>query len=129
MAHALFTAMFLRFIITQIDDVSHKPQGLFVAANDLIDSGELPLEERKQLREIIIWFNKNLPSPRRMAANRAIFWFKSSADECIKRMWELVYLLRYHGYLVEVEKCRELVNIIYEDSFQVAAYPSKDDRR
>jgi hypothetical protein len=121
--------MFLRFVITQVDDVSHKPQGLFVAAHELIDSGELPLDERDQLREILIWFNQNLPSPRRMAASPAIFWFKSSADECIERMWELVEALRYHGYLVEVEKCRELANIIYEDKFQMAAYPSRDDRR
>jgi len=121
--------MFLRFAITLIDDDSHKPQGLFVAAHDLIDSGELPLDERNQLREILIWFNRNLPSPSRMVASRASFWFKSDADECIKRVWELAHLLRYHGYLVEVEKCRELGNIIYEDKFQVAAYPSKDDRR
>jgi hypothetical protein len=122
-------AMFLRFVITQIDDVSHKPQGLFVAAQDIIDSGVLPPDERDQLREIVIWFNKNLPSPRRMVASRAIFCFKSGADECIKRMWELAEALRYHGYLIEVEKCRELANILYEDSYQVAAYPSKGDRR
>ena len=121
--------MFLRFVITQIDDVSKKPQGLFVAAEDLLDSGALSLDERLQLREVIIWFNKNLPSPRFEFASRRIFWFKSSAEDCVKRMWELTHLLRYHGYLVEVEKCRELGNIVYEDSFQVAAYPSVNDRK
>jgi hypothetical protein len=121
--------MFLRFVITQLDDVSHKPQGLFVAADNLIESGTLSAEERLQLREVIIWFNKNLPSPRSMVPSRAIFWFKSSADECIKQMWELTQVLGHHGYLVEVEKCRVLGNIIYEDKFQVAAYPSKHDRK
>ncbi len=58
---------------------------------------------------------------------RATFWFKSSADECIKQMWEMVYLLRLHGYLVEVQKCRELGNVVWEDNFQVAAYPSLRD--
>lgn len=119
--------MFLRFVITQIDEDSHKPQGLFSAAYELLDSGDLTLHERNQLREILIWFNKNLPSPRRMVASRAIFWFKSSADECVKRMWELTHLLRYYGYLVDVEKYKVLGNIIYEDNFQVAAYPSKYD--
>jgi hypothetical protein len=123
------TAMFLRFVITQIDEDSHKPQGLFQAAYDLLESGDLSVDERGQLREVLIWFNKHLPSPRRMVASRAIFWFKSSADECINRVWELAHLLRYHGYLVDVQKCRELGNIIYEDSFQVAAYPSKRDRK
>jgi hypothetical protein len=121
--------MFLRFVITLIDDVSHKPQGLFVAAHELLDSGDLSLVERDLLREVIIWFNKNLPSPRSMVASRAIFWFKSSADECIKQMWELTHVLQHHGYLVEVEKCKVLGNIIYEDKFQVAAYPSKHDRK
>jgi hypothetical protein len=121
--------MFLRFVITQIDDVSHKPQGLFQATYRLLESGDLSLAERDSVREVIIWFNKNLPSPRNMVASRAIFWFKSSAGECIKRMWELAYLLRHHGYLVEVEKCRELGNIIYRDEFQVSAYPSKYDRK
>jgi hypothetical protein len=121
--------MFLRFVITLIDDVSHKPKGLFVAADELLESGDLSLVERELLREVIIWFNKNLPSPRRMAASRAIFWFKSSADECIKRMWELAHVLEHHGYLVEVEKCRVLGNIIYEDTFQAAAYPSERDRK
>jgi hypothetical protein len=95
----------------------------------LLESGDLSLDERDLLREVLIWFNKNLPSPRNMVASRAIFWFKSSADECMKRMWELTHLLRHYGYLVEVEKCRELGNIIYEDEFQVAAYPSKHDRK
>lgn len=121
--------MFLRFVITQIDDVSHKPQGLFQAAYELLESGDLSASERDLLREVIIWFNKNLPSPRGMVASREIFWFKSSADECISRMWELTHLLRHHGYLVEVEKCRGLGNIIYDDKFQVAAYPSKHDRK
>ena len=121
--------MFLRFVITQIDEDSHKPQGLFVAAHELLDSGELPSAERHHLREVLIWFNKNLPSPRYEFASRRIFWFKSSAHDCIKRMWELTHLLRYHGYLVEVEKCRELGNIVYEDNYQVAAYPSENDRK
>lgn len=119
--------MFLRFAITQIDEVSHKPQGLFIAAHELLDSGELSQEERHQLRDVLIWFNKHLPSPRIGLASRKIFWFKSSADDCIKRMWELTHLLRYHGYLVEVERCKKLGNIVYEDNFQVASYPSDDD--
>lgn len=121
--------MFIRFVITRIDDVSHKPQGLFVAAYDLLDSVDLSLDEHNQLREVLIWFSKNLPSPRWEYANRAIFWFKSSAEECVKRMWELANLLGIHGYHVELQKWRELGNIVYEDDFQVAAYPSVYDQK
>src|SRR5262249_28115553 len=119
--------MYLRFVITKIDDTSHKPQGLFVTSNDLLDEGELSPDQRDQLRELMIWFNKNLPSPKIGYASRAIFWFKSDAEDCIKRMWELVNLLREYGYHVDMYKYRELGNIIYEDRFQVACYPSNDD--
>jgi hypothetical protein len=55
--------MFLRFAVTQIDEESHKPQGIFVAAYDLIDSCELTKEESKQLGELLDWFSENLPNP------------------------------------------------------------------
>lgn len=76
--------MFLRFAVTQIDEDSHKPQGIFVAAHDLKDSCELTQEESKQLRELLDWFSENLPNPPEdFYASRAIFWFKSSAHETI----------------------------------------------
>lgn len=122
--------MYLRFTTTRIDEDSHKPQGVFVAAYSLLDSGDLNPDERKRIHEILIWFQKNLPTPpKRFSTGRAIFWFKSSAQESIKQVWELVYALRQHGYYVEVQKCRHLANICFEDRFQVAAYPSKLDGR
>jgi hypothetical protein len=127
---SLINAMFLRFAITQIDEDSHKPQGIFVAVYDLIDSCELTQEESKQLRELLDWFSENLPTPPEdFYASRAIFWFKLSAHETINRIWELVHLLRLYGYHIEVRKARRLSNISYEDEFQVAAYPSTRDSR
>ncbi len=120
--------MFLRFTITQIDEDSHKPQGVFSAAYSLLDSGDLDSVEWKQLRELLDWFDENLSSPPdSFYASRAIFWFKSDAHENISRIWEMVYLLREHGHHIEVHKCRLLANISYEDKFQVAAYPSGRD--
>ena len=122
--------MFLRFAITQIDEDSRKPQGVFVAAYALLDSGDLGSEESKRLRELLNWFSENLPSPpENFYASRAIFWFKTNAHESINRIWELVHLLRSHGYLFQVYKCRHLANVSYEDEFQVAAYPSAKDAR
>lgn len=78
--------MFLRFTITQIDEDSHKPQGVFVAAYGLLDSGDLDSVEWKRLRELLDWFNEHLPHPPdSFYASRAIFWFKSSAHENISR--------------------------------------------
>jgi hypothetical protein len=62
-------------------------------------------------------------------SRRAIFWFKSTAEENIRKVWELVYMLREHGHHVEVQKCRRLGNIVWEDDFQAAAFPSDSDGR
>ncbi len=122
--------MFLRFAVTQIDEDSRKPQGVFVAAYALLDSCKLAPEESERLRDLLDWFSQNLPNPPEdFYASRAIFWFKSSAHETINRIWELVQMLRSHGYHVEVHKSRRLANVSYEDEFQVAAYPSDRDAR
>jgi hypothetical protein len=122
--------MYLRFVTTRIDKASHRQQGVFAASYALLDSGNLTREESDHVRQIQIWFNTNLPTPpKTFDAHRAIFWFKSSAEESIKNVWELVHLLRQHGHHVEVQKCRRLGNILWEDQFQVAAFPSKADGR
>jgi hypothetical protein len=120
--------MFMRFVTTRVHKDSHQPEGVFAAAHSLLDSDFLDSDEWKRLREIPIWFNKNLPHPPdRFFADRAIFWFKSSAKESIGRIWELVHALRIHDYHVAVYKCRRLANIAYQDKYQVAAYPSELD--
>ena len=125
--------MFLRFVITQVDEDSRHPQGLVAAAYELLNSGSLNSIEWTRIREILDWFDQHLPAPpEEFSAGRAIFWFKSrkrKARESMQRMWELVYLIREHGYHVEVHKCRTLANICYEDEIQVAAYPSARDSR
>jgi hypothetical protein len=122
--------MFLRFTTTVIDEDSRKPQGVFVAAYDLLDSYSLDSSEAERLRQLLHWFSENLPAPpEEFSASRAIFWFKSHVHESISRIWELVHLLRLHGHHVEVYKARHLANVAYEDEYQVAAYPSDRDSR
>ena len=120
--------MYLRFVVTRVDEDSKSPQGVFVTADDLLKSGDLNSEEYRQLRTLIDEFNESLPGPPdEFRASRAIFWFKSTAKKNIRRVWELVQILRGDGYYVEVHKCRRLANICFEDKFQVAAYPSDRD--
>jgi hypothetical protein len=122
--------MYLRFVTTRIDQDSHKPQGVFVAAYSLLDSGDLAPDEWTRMREIMNWFEKNLPAPpKSFSASRAIFWFKSSAKDSIEQIWELIEMLRQHNHYVEIHKCRRLANIRYYDRLQVAAYPSNLDCR
>lgn len=71
--------MFLRFSVKQVDEDSRKPRGVFRAAYDLLDNGELDSKEREQLRTILDWFDEHLPSPPEdFYASRATFWFKST---------------------------------------------------
>ena len=122
--------MFLRFVTTRIHDDSHKGQGVFAAAYALLDSGNLTRDETQYLSDLLNCFNANLPQPpKTFNAKRAIFWFKSTSGESIRKIWELVYLLRQHEYHIEIQKCRRLGNIPWEDKFQVAAFPSKLDAK
>jgi hypothetical protein len=122
--------MYLRFVTKRIDEDSHKQKGVFVAAYELLDSGDLSKEEWRRVREILNWFNRSLPHPPNdFKPGRAIFWFDTKAKDCIGRVWELVAILREHGHYVEVFKCRRLANVHYRDDFQVAAYPSDLDGR
>lgn len=121
--------MFMRFAVTQLDEDSRRPQGVFAAAYALLDSGRLDAEEERRLRELLNWFEEHLAAPEWFAACRAVFWFKAAAREKIVRAWELVCLLRLHGLHVEVYKCRRLANVLYEDGEQVAAFSSPRDGR
>jgi hypothetical protein len=122
--------MYLRFTTLKVDENSKKPQGVFTAAYLLLQSGDLSADEWNHLREILDWYKANLPiPPKNFDASRAIFWFRTSAVESIKRMWELVAILRAHDHPVTVYKCRHLANISYQDELQVASYPSAGDGR
>ena len=120
--------MFLRFTTSIIDQDSRKPEGVFTGAYRLLNSGDLDAAEWERLRELLNWFNEHLAHPpKSFSTGRAIFWFESSASECISRVWEVVYMLRAHGLNVVVQKCGRLANICYRDRMQVAAYPSELD--
>src|SRR5271169_3429411 len=59
----IIRAVFLRFVTTRIDQHSHRPQGVFVAGHSLLHSGTLNSDECTRLRDILEWFNTNLPHP------------------------------------------------------------------
>jgi hypothetical protein len=122
--------MYIRFTTTCIDSDSRQPQGLFYATGELEDSGDLDDAIYAQLRKELEWFNTNLPKPRcnRITA-RATFWFQAEAHAYIKRMWRLVHIVSSHGYWVQIHKCSRLRNIVYEDDYQVAAFPHRLDGR
>lgn len=121
--------MFLRIATGALDPDSHQPQGVFMAAHGLLTGGELSNAEADDLRNLLDWFNANMPCPghaqRRVLSHRAIFWFRPCARAYVKKAWELVQLLRLHGLMVEVLKTRNPGSVVYADHCQVAAIPLK----
>jgi hypothetical protein len=125
--------MFIRFVIKQLDRNSGRRQGLFQAAAALRDSGLLNGNDDDHLESIWDWFNKNLEKPERLALSsrphskaQAISWFRDTATEHIAKMREFQSVLERYGIAVEVIKATRLGYVLYEDEFQVAAYPFSD---
>ena len=125
--------MFVRFVIDDIDDTSGRRQGLFQAAVALLDSGVMSDADTDHLEVIGAWFNEHLEKPARLSlsarANRkaqALSWFKDSATNHIAKMRDMQTLLERYGFDVKMIKARRLGYVLYEDAFQVAAYPFSD---
>jgi len=125
--------MFIRFVVSQIDPDSGVRQGLYQAAARLRDSPEISAADRDLLDEINDWFSKNLEKPTQLSISRrphgkaqAISWFKASAATHIQRMREFARVLESHDIAVETITSRRPGYIVYEDEFQIAAYPFRD---
>jgi len=104
---------------------------VFVAAYRLRNSGLLPEHEYDRLFDLLCWFGENLKVPRRFsksgfAPERAICWFKSSAQMHIAAAWELADILEQNDILVRALKTERPGYIAYEDDAQVAAIPFRD---
>ena len=119
---------YLRFVITKRDEDSGRAQGLFQAAYDLLDSGDLDPVEHATVRSAMDWFRKHLQA-QEAVDTRAIFWFKAESVETVQRMWTLIGVLREHGLHVRMMKTDEPGTTDYDDSHQIAAIPCKHTPR
>ncbi len=122
--------MFIRFVVKRLDPNSGRRQGVFQAAKELRESGKLNRDDWERLAAIRDWFNLNLDKPSRLSLSRrphrkaqAISWFRTTATRHIRKMREMERLLETYGIAVETVKTRRPGYIVYEDRFQVAAYP------
>lgn len=111
-----------RYAVKGIDPDSQHHRGLFIAAGELGRSGELWQDEAERLRRALNWFNTNLTVPKGIPP-RAIFWFKPDAEDCHRRAYEIVRLLRAYGYVVWVYQSARPGRVVYDDAQQVAVVP------
>ena len=126
-------AMFIRFVIDDLDPDSGRRQGLFQAGDALLESGRFSTEDAERLRTLYAWFKANLSVPDRFALSarphakaQALSWFRDSATEHIRRMRGYHQLLEAHGVAVAILRTKRPGYIVYEDEHQVVAYPFAD---
>jgi len=125
--------MFIRFVIADLDADSGRRQGLFQAGEALIANGRMNPFDEECLERTYRWFKLHLPVPTRFAVSRrphakaqALSWLRDSATEHIDRIREYQRVLETYGIQVEMLQTTRPGYIVFEDEYQVAAYPFAD---
>jgi hypothetical protein len=125
--------MLIRFVIDELDPRSGRRQGLFAAARLLRRSGRLSAEDEAKLDAIRTWFNTYLEKPDRLALSprphakeQALSWFKDTATKHIANMRAYADILEHYGLYVRMVKTDRPGYVLYEDEYQIAAYPFAD---
>jgi hypothetical protein len=128
-------SMFLRFVVSDLDEESHQELGVFHAAGNLRDSGLLSEHDEEILQELRDRFSANLEKPSRFTNAKpphyrkrmnGISWFKSSAQEHIGKIREIIALLESYDIPVRMIKTDRPGFVVYEDRFQIVAVPFAD---
>lgn len=114
--------MFVRFVVGS-DGQHHKElTGILTEARLLRDRDQLTADEGARLEELYGWFNTHVPVPP-FASGRfprdAVAWFKDDAVKPVGRMWDVVALLREHGFDVRLLRSANPGRVVYEDEVQV----------
>jgi len=127
--------MFLRFITKYEDDWGEEATGVFQALGYLIRSDQVFEYDRQRLKDIREWFNKKLDQPKRFnkhsnkkKSNVAISWYKDSAKQHLKNMYDLVPIFDIYGITIEIIKKENPGYIVFEDDFQVVTIPHGKDK-
>ncbi|MFF1687111.1 MULTISPECIES: hypothetical protein [unclassified Streptomyces] len=124
-------ALYVRFQGTERHRRGHFP-GIFVLANELAAQGSLTEEQYQFWRTNNDWYDANYTNPTTVDPRvydpevhpGAVAWFKSSAEELIRRVEGYLDLLAAHGV-----ECRRLESpnpgrVIYEDENQIVVIPA-----
>ena len=129
--------MYLRFVVSEIDEDSNMELGVFHALGYLREEGKLSDFEEEQHELIRQWFNAHLEKPVRFTAskppfyrkkNKAISWFKDTAHEHLAQIRGLVAILKSHGLVVRTIKAKRVGYVVYEDEFQIVAEPFSGEK-
>jgi hypothetical protein len=127
--------MFVRFVVTVRHSQSHRRMGVFHAADSLLAWECLDFADAELLRNLLAWFNRHLPIPRRFARSRrphspgkALSWFRAEANAYVDRVRQLAALLSGHGLTTQMLRTKRPGFVVYEDAYQVVAIPFRETR-
>jgi len=118
-------ASFVRFAAPDLHQDSQRRRGIFRVAYDLQDNCGLEQVLAARLQDDLDWFEKELPIPT-IPDRHAVFFFKSSAKECMSHIWSLLHTLRDADVWVEMQTFENPGRVAYEDEHQIAAVPWAD---
>ncbi len=124
--------IYVRFVVGAARENPYLLTGAITMASLLRDEGQLQPYEVEAVDEAFAWFNEHLPCPP-FGANlksgvwtpNAVAWFKDSATEPIRQMWDIVALLRDQGIPVQFVQTETPGCIVYSDRYQIVAETPK----
>ncbi|HLX61721.1 MAG TPA: hypothetical protein VKX17_10610 [Planctomycetota bacterium] len=122
--------MYVRFVNAAPSENANLATGIFIASQQLIEDRKFESHEVEWLEETHKWFNEMLPEPpfkEKVASKEwsehAVAWFRDDAKDFIKRMWDMVALLKEHGQPVRFIQSDNPGRIVYIDRYQIVADP------
>ena len=128
--------MFIRFVCSNIVDGTNARAGFFQPAYELRDDNELDQYTSERLEDLLAWFRLNLAIPDKFNRSnskgawrrdtKGLSWYKSSAEEALRKSFELVSLLEENGYKIEMLRSTRIGYVVFEDDSQVIAEPFSD---
>lgn len=117
---------YLRFQTSVQADCGPRSLGIFRAAGRLERSEVIDEPLRAWLRPPLDWFNEHLRVPcLESNCRRALFWFRTDAQDVVARAWDVVAILREFGVAVELRRTDAPGKIVYRDEHQIAAIPRR----
>ncbi|MET3843377.1 hypothetical protein [Bradyrhizobium sp. OAE829] len=114
--------MFVRFVVGTDRENHRWLTGIITEARLLRDRGQLAPYQQTCLEDAYAWLHAHLPCPPFSTSDwgpEAVSWFKDTAEPSIRKMWEIVALLKEHDVGVRLLRSCNPGKIVYEDDFQI----------
>jgi len=128
--------MYIRFITQFINEDQKIETGIFHTLRFICEHSLTLDEDKLKLKTLNGWFTANLDRPdkfsnatRNHPAPISLSWFKDSAKEHIKKVYEFIEILEKYHLVIDKVTSKNPGYIIYEDDYQVSAVPFKTDRK